>query len=190
MREVGIAVARLDLRNQPAFFGQGLPLELHRVERLVFGDRVDVHVRQRRGDQLRGHEALVEQLAAAQLRRQILRNHLVRTVVHGVLLQHLGIEGPVLHQLRGQLHEIALHLGQSAVLHVVEEEMERMPEFVEQRFGFVEGQQRGGVARRAGEVADDRHHGRHALAVLVGLLHVVAAPRALALAVAREIVEI
>ena len=110
--------------------------------------------------------------------------------MHGILPEHLGIERPVLHQLRGQLHEIALDLRESAVLHVVEQEVERMPELVEQRLGLVEGQQRGIAPRRAREVADDRHHGRHALPVLVGLLHVVAAPRALALSVAREVIEI
>lgn len=63
--------------------------------------------------------------------------------MHGILPEHLGIERPVLHQLRGQLHEIALDLRESAVLHVVEQEVERMPELVEQRLGLVEGQQRG-----------------------------------------------
>lgn len=42
-----------------------------------------------------------------------------------------------------ELHEVALDLRESAVFHVVEQEMERMAEFVEERFGLVERQQRG-----------------------------------------------
>ena len=110
--------------------------------------------------------------------------------MHGIMLQHLGFERPVLHDLRRQFDEIALDLRESAVLHVVEQEVERMPELVEQRLGLVEGQQRGIAPRRAREVADNAHHGSHALAVLIGLLDIVAAPGALALAVAGEIVEI
>ena len=65
-----------------------------------------------------------------------------------------------------------------------------MAEFVEERFRLVKRQQRGRIAHWVREVADDAHHGRHALAVLIGLLDIVAAPGALALAVAGEIVEI
>ena len=110
--------------------------------------------------------------------------------MHGIMLQHLGFERPVLHDLRRQFDEIAFDLRKAAVFHVVEQEMERMAEFVEERFRLVERQQRGRIAHRAREVADDAHNGRHALAVLIGLLDIVAAPGALALAVAGEIVEI
>ena len=75
------------------------------------------------------------------------------------LFQHFGFESPVFHDLRRKLHEVALDLRESAVFHVVEQEMERMAEFVEERFGLVERQQRRGVAHRTGEVADDTHHG-------------------------------
>ena len=191
MAEIGVTIARLDLRNQPPLLGQRLPLEGHGIERLVLPDRMDVHVGERGGGLLGGHESLVEQLAATDLVDHRLRNDVARAVVHGVLPQHFGIEGPVLHQLRRQLHEIALDLREAAVLHVVEEEMQRMAEFVKERLRLVERQQRRRAAHRPREVADDRHHGRHAPPFgVVGLLHVVAAPRTLALALAREEIEI
>ena len=56
--------------------------------------------------------------------------------MHGVLFQHFGFESPVFHDLRRKLHEVALDLRESAVFHVVEQEMERMAEFVEERFGL------------------------------------------------------
>ena len=190
VREVGVAVAGLDLRDESALHGQGLVFEGHRIEGRVFADRVDVHVGERRGDQLGGHEALVEEVAATHLVDQVLRDDVSRAVVHGVLAQHLGRKGPVLHDLRGKLHEVALDLRESAVFHVVEEEVQGMPELMEERLGLVEGQQCGGVPGRTGEIADDRDDGRHAPSVPVGLLHVVAAPGPLPLSVAGEEVEI
>ena len=190
MAEIGITVAGFDLRNQAALLVERPAFEDHRVERFVIGGRVDVHVGKRRGDQLRSGETLIEEFAPAQFIDEVFGNHLARAVMHGVLFQHFGFESPVFHDLRRKLHEVALDLRESAVFHVVEQEMERMAEFVEERFGLVERQQRRGVAHRTGEVADDAHHGSDALAVPVGLFDIVAAPRTLTLAVTREEVEI
>ena len=190
MAEIGVTVAGLDLRDQASLLVERLPLECHRVKRFVFGDRVDIHVGKRRGDQFRGGETLVEEFALAEFVHEVFRDHFARAVMHGIVLQHLGFECPVLHDLRRQFDEIALDLREAAVFHVVKQEVERMAEFVEERFRLVERQQCGRIAYRAREVADNTHHGRHALAVLIGLLDIVAAPGALALAVAGEIVEI
>ncbi len=170
--EVGVAVAGLDLRDQSERRGHALLVLVH-VERRVVVLVVQAQVGERRGQQLGGSEALVEILAVAQLLHQLVGNHLAREVVRGVLTQHLGFESPVLHDLRGQLHEVALHVGQTAVAHLVEHEVERMAELVEEGLRLVERESSdGAVLVGSVKLRTMLSTGAHALAVLVALLGV------------------
>lgn len=106
MRKIGIVVTRLDLRSAPAFrSGRARTPSLNGS----YWDRVDVHHEKRRGDQFGGHEALVEQpRCAAYLKPDIPESPRSSDgCTAATCFQHLGSEGPVLHLLRGQLHEIA-----------------------------------------------------------------------------------
>ena len=87
---------------------------------------------------------------------QRLRDGLARLVVLGVDLEDLGIAGPVLHDLGGQLDEVARHVGpgQRLVGHVREQVVQGVAELVEEGLDFLEGDERGLVGRRLGEVAD------------------------------------
>lgn len=103
---------------------------------------MDVHVRQGGGQQLGHLESLVELRAATDLPHERFRNLVVGAVVQRILFQHLGFGGPVLHHLRRQLHEIALDVGQPAVLHLAEQAVQRMAEFMEEGLRLVEIEQR------------------------------------------------
>ncbi len=190
MREVGQTVAGLDLRYQSAARGHGVFLKFGRVEVGICLHRVDVHVEQRCGDKLGGCEALIEQRGFVYLGYQIVRHGLARLVVRRILFEYLLLECPILHDLRRQLYEVALDLGQTAVTHVGEEEVQCVAELVEQRLGLVDREQCRRIADRAREVAYYAYRRSHTLAVLVSLLGKVAAPCAAALARAREQVEI
>ena len=102
-------------------------------------------------------------------------------VVLGVDGQELRLEGPVLHDLRRQLDGVAGH-GPAAVAALREERRQRVAELVEERLDLVGREERRRVGRRPGEVAGDRRHGRHALALLVVGAPEAARPGAAALA--------
>ena len=151
---------------------------------------MDVHVRQGGGQQLGHLESLVELRAATDLPHERFRNLVVGAVVQRILFQHLGFGGPVLHHLRRQLHEIALDVGQPAVLHLAEQAVQRMAEFMEEGLRLVEIEQRRRRTGRTGVVGHHPYDGRHALAVLVILFGKVPAPRSAALALAHVVVEV
>ena len=151
---------------------------------------MQIQIRERGGNQLRSHETLVEEFAAAHLLDQISRDHLTRTIVHGVVLEQFGLEGPILHHLRGKLDKITLHLRKTAIFHIVEEEVERMAKLMEERLGLIEGQQGRRRSCRAGKVADNGYDRSNALTIAVTLLDIVATPSTLPLAGTRMEVEI
>ncbi len=190
MAEVGIAVTRRDLRHKSSLHAQRLALESIDVDRIGTRERVYIHVRQRRGHQLGRGEALVEKRTAAYLIYHLVAHDLARAIVDGILAQHLGRESPVLHDLRRQLHEVALHVGQSAIAHIGEKSVQRVSELVEQRLGLVYRQQGGDASRRTGKVAYDAHHGPNPTSVAISLLGEMTAPRASALARARMEIEV
>ena len=61
------------------------------------------------------------------------RDHLARLVVLRVDLQHLGLERPVLHDLRRQLDEVAREPAEAPVRALRQERVQRVAELVEQR---------------------------------------------------------
>ena len=96
--------------------------------------------------------------------------------------QHLGSEGPVLVELRRNLYEVMVEIGDAFVLHVDQEACQSMAELVEEGLGLVGGQQRRLVSYRTAEVAADSDYRVDLVAVsVVFLLAVSAAPCAVAL---------
>ncbi len=104
-------------------------------------------------------------------------------------LQHFGLEGPVLEDLRRELDEILEHAraGQPLVRDLREQPVQPVTEFVEERSRVVGGEQRRLARRRLGEVVvvddDGKRFASHAR-----LRAVIVHPRAAALGRAREIV--
>jgi hypothetical protein len=78
-------------------------------------------------------------------RDEVFGNGLAGLVMQRVALQHLGLERPVLEQLRRQLDEVLQHVraGQALVGHLRQEAVQTVAELVEQRAHVVGGQQRG-----------------------------------------------
>ncbi len=158
MVEVGEAVTRRDLRDQPTPLIQNLTFVCVQVHRLVLLYIVDVHVRERCGEVFGHDEALVEIGCVADLLNKVFRDHLSRGVMDGVFAKHLRLERPILHDLRGEFDEITLRTPQSLIGRFSEQVVEGVAEFVEERFGLVEREQ-GWVliTDRAREVARDIH---------------------------------
>ena len=71
---------------------------------------VPVHVQVAGGQVFDRGEALVEEAGFLDLVHELLRDGLARLVVPGVGLDDLGIAGPVLHDLRAELDEVARHV--------------------------------------------------------------------------------
>ena len=118
--------------------------------------RVDIEIDQRAGGVFYRGEALVEGARRQQAVEQRLRHRLARARVAGVFLQDLRHLQPVLVELRRQFDEIARHrrAGKQRIGHVRQQPVQGVTEFVEQRAGVVERQQRRLTRRRLGEIAD------------------------------------
>ena len=187
--EVGVAVVQSRARRQ-ATLAQDLGLEGdHVLGHLTLRQRMHGHVGQRAGGVAHGLETLTEAACRGQPLDQRLGNRLAGDHVAGVAAQHRWLAHPVLEQLRGQLDEIAQHIGarQAFVAHARQQPVQAVAELVEQRAHVVEGQQRRFARRGLGEVVvvdDDRDH----VAAVAGLLSQRTHPRAAALARAGEVV--
>ena len=104
---------------------------------------MDIHVGKRRGDQFRGGETLVEEFALAEFVHEVFRDHFARAVMHGIVLQHLGFECPVLHDLRRQLDEILIYVrtADRLVLSLRKNGVQRVSELMQESFEFTESKQ-------------------------------------------------
>ena len=93
-----------------------------------------------------GGQHLVHQLAGHQL---------AALPVAGVAGNGLGLPGPVLVNLAGQLHEVPGHVaaGEGAHLHIAEHLVQQVAELVEHGFHLVVAEQGGFIAHRAAHVA-------------------------------------
>ena len=126
-------------------------LELADVELAGIAQRMDIEIDQRAGGVFDRGEALVEGARRQQAVEQRFRHRLAGRGVARIFLQNLRHLQPVLVELRGQLDEIARHrgAGEQRIGDVRQQAVQRVAEFVEQRAGVVEGQQR----RLAGRAA-------------------------------------
>ena len=105
---------------------------------------VKIQVGKSGGQKLHRLEALVEMAGRSQLVHQCGRHGLAGLIMAGEAGQHLRLLQPVLEQLRGQLHEIARHIGagEARVTDLGQQTMQGMAEFVKHGAGIVEGQER------------------------------------------------
>ena len=191
MAEIGVAIARCDLLHQAATLVEHLALELVHVDGRVVLDSMNIHIGERRCQQLNGIETLVEVAAALQFLDHMGRDRLVGAVVQSVATQHLGLQRPVLHNLRRQLDKVALDTAQTAILHLREECVQCVTKLVEEGLSLVDREQCGIATRRTREVANDAYDGSDAVALGVEALGaVLATPSATTLAVTRVVVEV
>ena len=153
--EVGAAVAHGDFGNQ-ADAVEGRFFECLGVDAGSVPDGVVCHVEEGCGHEFDNGEALVEEAACLYFVNQFLGHGLAGFPVAGVGLQDFGGSRPVFHDLRGQFHEVVGYgcAGDAGVGAAGEQAVEGVAELVEEGAGFVEGEERGGVARGLGEVAD------------------------------------
>ena len=160
MREVRQAVPQHH-RGRHAYRRELVPFELAEVVRRALGALVEGEVDQRAGHVLDRLETLVELRRAMDAFDEFVGYGRTGLHVPGVAAQDLGLEQPVLEQLRRQFHEVAEHIGpcKPLVRRRGEKTVKAMAELVEERAGIVEAQQRGPVAAGLREVVvvrDDR----------------------------------
>ena len=88
---------------------------------------------------------------------QIVGNRLTRLVMEGEGAQELLLHGIVLHELRGQFHEVPPHIGTAKTLkaRVGKHAVQGVSELMQERFYLTQCQQGGFLFRRLGEV---HHH--------------------------------
>ena len=108
----------------------------------------------RRGDIFDRGEALVEIARGDQPLQQILRHRLAGPIMAGKAPQHLRLLQPVLVELRRQFDEIGgdAGAGNHRIGDVRQQAVQPVAEFVEQRAGVVEAEQRRLAVGALGEV--------------------------------------
>ncbi len=133
----------------------GVGFECGRVDRLRLRQRMEVEIDDGRSDILDGRKTLAEIPRRDQPLQQILGDRLAGLVVFGEAPQHIRLLEPMLVKLRRQLDEIGgdIGAGNARIGHRREQAVKRVAEFVKQRAGIVEAQQRRFAVRRLGEVA-------------------------------------
>ena len=199
MVEVGRAVARDDLVDKThltadlllEFCHIGGLVSLGKLREILLGEFVPLHVEDRRGAKLGGHEALVELPGIVNLGHEGVRNDLTGLVMLGIFSENLRLESPVLIKLRECLHEVTGDIGSAdgRIVALCEKSVEGVAELVEHSLDLIngkEGRERVGRSRHVADVDDDRAN-VIALGVNI-LLTEVRHPRAASLRRAREIV--
>ena len=150
-----------------------------------------LHVEDGSGAKLGSHEALIELRCGLDLVHQFLGDNLAGLVMDGVLGEKLGLESPVLVELREGLDEVAGH-GSTAhgrIMALGQEAVKGMAELVKSGLHLVHGQESRTVLVRRGEIADIDYDRTYFLAVgIVVLVAEIVHPCAAALGRAREIV--
>ena len=178
MREVIALVSRIDFGNQAPFLVQLGLLELFRIQIGGKGGHgMVIHIEQGSCQKLGGGKALTVVPHLLDTVHQFLRHRLAGLVMLGVFLEHQGVQGPMLHHLRRQFHEIARHATQCLVRHIGKEAVQGMAELMEEGLGLVHAQHHRFIASSRRKVADNRGHRSKPLAVLaVGLFHIGSIP--------------
>ena len=160
VREVRAMVARWDFGHR----------DVEPVQRFLL-ERIDIRrnstrrqcvpgkVEQRRGKDLRHREALIEGLRPFDLVDQRRGHRRASLVVLRIVGQHVGLERPVLVELRRKLDEVAWHVGarERRVMNVGEHPVQRVSELVEHRRHVIISQQSRLARGRLGEIGDVVH---------------------------------
>ena len=190
MQEIGIAVAGLYLRDQSPATVHGIGFELVHIERFVLRNSVNIHIGKSGSYQFGDNEALVELAAFADALDQAFGNHLSRRIIDRIVAQHFGFGRPILHDLRRELHEIALHPAERPIFHVGEKRMQPVPKLMKKGLDLIERKQRRRQFGRRSKIAYDGDHRSDAFVAFVALAAERGTPRTAALAAARKKVEI
>src|SRR3954451_10227884 len=112
VQEIGRTITRRHILRIEAALGEGICFELVDVlPRRGRGQRVPIEIEPRRLQRLADLIALVERSGGEDLLHQILRDRLVRLIMHRVVREDLRIERPILVELGGELDEIARYVG-------------------------------------------------------------------------------
>ena len=107
--------------------------------------RVPLHIELRGGQQFGEVVALVEGFRLLDFGHELRGHGCAGLVVLGVMIEHGGIAGPVLVELRWEFDEIVGHVGagQAWIFGIGEHGVQRMAEFVEDCGYIIEAEQRG-----------------------------------------------
>src|SRR4051794_32690322 len=112
VQEIGRTITRRHILRIEAALGEGVWFELIDVlPRRGRGQRMPVEIEPRRLERLADLIALIEDTGGQDLPDQLLRDRLLGLVVNGVVREHLRIERPIFVKLRGELDEVARHVG-------------------------------------------------------------------------------
>ena len=123
MGEIGHTVARLYLARY-ATLCKFLLLKLHHIE--IFRHllkHVQIHIDIRSGKVFHSGKTLTILACSLIFLYQFLWKSLASLVMLGINVKHLGLESPVLVDLRRQLHEVTLHSCHGLIMHVTHERM-------------------------------------------------------------------
>ena len=106
------AIARRHVGEIRGGFFQRPGLEaIHILPRRACRQRVPLHVELRGRQKLAQGVALAPFVGGLDLVHQALRNHRAAFVIHRIMLEHFGIERPVLVELGGKFDKVARHIG-------------------------------------------------------------------------------
>ena len=161
------------------------------IDGVHFRELMEIHIQDRRAQQLRLHKALVELFGGIYLLHEFIRHHLACLIMEGIGRQNLRFVAVVLHELRRQFHKISrcVRAAKRSVMRLTHQAVQGMTELVEQGLYIVHRQQRRIILRRLIEIAyiDDHRPMIHAVLIHV-LRQDIVHPRSRTLACPREIV--
>ena len=191
VREVACAVAVLNFGDE-SNLGAQLLLEFVAVEIVVVCQAVHAHVEQCRCHKLDSLEARIEVRRLFNLLDKFVGDSLAALVVLSVALEYLGLHGPMLVNLREELHKVVFHVcaAHRGIVGLCHQPVQRVAELVEQCQCLVDVQQRGCLARCGGEVTYVHNHGAAVVLAQVHLIDEICHPRTRALRLTGEIVAV
>ena len=130
---------------------------------------VQQHVEQRELDLAQGLQAALEVLGGGHLVEQRAGQRGAGVHMGRHVFEHIPFPAEVLHELAGQLYRVPFHTADARhimVVHLGQQVVQAVAEFVEQGDDVVVGQQRWLAIHATGEVAHQVRHGGLQLAVV------------------------
>ncbi len=150
MIELGQPVAHHDLPRHPDR-RQRFPLERRRIGHGHLAI-VQLHVENGARQKFDRGKTLVEGGRGLDLVHQRLRHRLAGFIMQRKAIEDFRREQPFLVHLAWIFDEIARHPGQCGIIDILQQKMDAMAEFVKQRIGIIEADQRRRLARALGEI--------------------------------------
>src|SRR5690554_7003421 len=106
--EVGRTVTEINFIHHVEFLLNTL-LKLCHIKGLIFFKGMVLHIQKGRSHKFNGGKTLSKIGTLFNALNQSIGNYFTGLIMLGKLLQHLGVLGPILHNLRRQLYKITLH---------------------------------------------------------------------------------